>query len=180
MLLQDSKLKFVQYNMKDTVDIKSEPIPDIPRRLLFDTFSEKLLIGTWKKSGTEIMSDVKILDVDTGRLHHGTSLQKNERLTVLAKWIVEHASRPGKRYVCIGTGNYRETSPDDPKGRVLIYSFKQQTRNEEDSGLLKLKKLGELVLPQNVQCVIAFMQSYLLVGAGTKVYRLKIEAKDRR
>ena len=179
MLLQDSTLKYVHYNLNDTVDIVSVPIPDIPRRVLFDSMSQKLLVGSWKKSGSDVLSDVKILDEDTGTPRPGISLHKNERLTVLAKWVVEHASRPGRRYICIGTANYRKTSSDEPRGRVLVYSFKKQPGNGEIPGLLQLKILSELVLPQNVQCVTAFMQRYLLVGAGNKVYRLKIEPKDR-
>jgi hypothetical protein len=72
--------------------------------------------------------------------YHGLTLPKNELLTTLSRWDVEHTSRPGKRYICVGTG-IKDTNNASSEtssiggittGRVLIFSLKPRDMKDDD------------------------------------------------
>ncbi|KAJ3188186.1 hypothetical protein HDU85_005336 [Gaertneriomyces sp. JEL0708] len=147
------------------------------RRILCDSETRKLIVAG-EKAGTGELSVVHPL---TGKCYMTLTCEPGEKIRALAEWQV----KPTKRYVCVGTHNYR--SATGIGGRVLVYNLKAYERKGEERRedlkrvvTYKMKLLGEVTLDSGVNAMESFLGSYLLAVAGNVFYQLKIDAGTRK
>ncbi|KAJ3391553.1 hypothetical protein HDU80_011013 [Chytriomyces hyalinus] len=175
-----TKILFTSLDAVSRATTLSFNVTRTPRRVIYDATTGCLIVAcnTRKKSdSTELTGEIKLICPKTGTQHLREWLPEGEAVYSLTIWNIKDQ----KRYVCVGTGGYKESVGSPSIGRVLVYSLKASDRAKSQSGRAsyRIKQLGEYKVDELVFSVCSFMRSYLLAASGCKLYQLKIESESR-
>ncbi|KAJ3295779.1 Transcription initiation factor TFIID subunit 5 [Borealophlyctis nickersoniae] len=164
MFIAKQSLFAVQLCGENKFNLRSISVEHTPRRILYDSLTRNLLVGTTKKVGSNFVSEILVGDPESEKRHTKEVLADNEVVCSLTVWNVKE----GKRYITVGTWGYRETPQSAPQSRVLVYNLKAYERTDTErkgnssssaKPLFKLKRLGDKVLPGRLHAVCSFMNS---------------------
>ncbi|KAJ3174105.1 hypothetical protein HDU88_000073 [Geranomyces variabilis] len=188
MALIKGSLQFVELGKrKETIVRTVKPGEgQVPRRVLYDRHTRRAVVAvaTKRPHSTQIQSEIRVVDVPSGKVFAKEKLLPNEKICALTAWNVKE----GKGYICVGTwGHIPPDGAGEPEGRVLVYNLKAYERKEPDTQsktsrkvvMYKMKQLGSISLAGPVQAICPFLNSYLLCAAGDSFVQLKIDAHTR-
>jgi hypothetical protein len=138
-------------------------LEDTPVSLLFDEFTEKMILCSFSKKLNS--SFLRLIDPDTKICSAMLRLSRNEKIECACIWRVKT-----KRYICIGTTTIQKT------GRVIVYSIKK-----DSSGALPLvfQFMREIEMPAKVTAIATF-DSYLAVSSADTLFQIKINQQNRQ
>ncbi|KAI8820601.1 mono-functional DNA-alkylating methyl methanesulfonate N-term-domain-containing protein [Chytriomyces cf. hyalinus JEL632] len=175
-----TKILFTSLDSVSRATTLSFNVTRTPRRVIYDATTGCLIVAcnTRKTSdSTALTGEIKLICPKTGTQHLREWLPEGEAVYSLTIWNIKDQ----KRYVCVGTGGYKESVGSPSIGRVLVYSLKASDRSKSQSGRAsyRIKQLGEYKVDELVFSVCSFMRSYLLAASGCKLYQLKIESESR-
>jgi hypothetical protein len=64
-MIHSSSLKLIQLFPGTTVKADHFPVFDIPRKVLYDSVSGRVLVSNWRKAGKDVISELKVLSLET-------------------------------------------------------------------------------------------------------------------
>jgi hypothetical protein len=64
-MIQSSFLKLIQLFPGTTVKADHFSVFDIPRKVLYDSVSGRVLVSNWRKAGKDVISELKVLSLET-------------------------------------------------------------------------------------------------------------------
>ncbi|CAG8587532.1 18234_t:CDS:10, partial [Acaulospora morrowiae] len=184
-------LNFVQLDNFTNDNLRTIPVYDTPRRLIYDDFSKLLLVACTSHTKPFPSSVLKLVDPVTGKINDTFDLQPKdypdtrESVYSIAEWKFT-SERQEYRWFFIGTGHHMankhaigQTPPIG--GRFLTFTIsKIQDENEASGFVYKLTNRIVIDVEGIVHAICPLSDKYLLVSAENTMNLLRFDLEKKK